>query len=161
MISKGEAKSDTTTYRTRSVSDEEISELLEDMVDPRQGRIGVFETAEVAEIINKVPRHARRFITGERPLTAGMFANLCREANERGDRRLLDLLLPVGATLSFRSEVATNGSVDDELGQKTEYEGKMRAAFNSGNLVEAQYWNDKAKETQGDIDQEIARKGSK
>lgn len=158
---KSSASSLLTSIVTSSVTDDMLCEVLQDLVEPPGKAEGLLTTEEVSALIHKGYRHTRRFINSEQPLTAAMFVRLAQESFLRGDQRLLSFIVPPGYTLVPLKEAATNGNVDDEIGDLTEAQGRMRECFNRGDMRGAKKWQAKAKEIQQRIDLEIERKGGK
>jgi len=152
----------TVSTSIRPLLEDTVADLVYTMVNPpERGAEGLFTTKEIADLIFKSDRQARRYIDGEVPYTALMYIRLAQAAFERGDRRLFDLVMPTGFVVIPSQDVATNDSLDDELAEEQLYSGNMREAFNRGDIKEARKWKAKKDAISNRIERELAKKGEK
>lgn len=93
-----------------TLSDDEIAKAVYEVVIVK----GVLTVGEVADIIHKSDRHAYRYLEGEVPFKVSQFIAIAQVAFERGDRSLIDLILPTGHILTSLEDSALNGTVADE-----------------------------------------------
>lgn len=77
---------------------------------------------------------------------------------DRGDYTLIQLAMPKGLVLMPIEEVATDGCLDDEIGDMTESVGQTRSKFNQGDLRGAKRALNKAKKDMLKMEAEIKAK---
>lgn len=158
MTSKQNPSSDSPSIRP--LLEDTIADIVHSMVfPPERGAEGLFSVKEIADLIFKSDRHARRYIDGEVPYTGLMFIRLAQAAYAKGDTRLMDLVKPEGYVLSPSHDVPTNDSLDDELAEEQLYSGRMREAYERGDVKDARKWKKKKDEISNRIDRELAKKG--
>lgn len=91
----------------------------------------------LADLFECTTRHARRIKENESDITAVQFVRLASVLAEQGDFRFIEILLPVGMTVTKLNDVQTNASLDDEYADDTELKGKVRELYRQGKNQEA------------------------
>ena len=114
-----------------------------------KGPGAVFTAEELAKVFGRDARTIYHYGTGQVRLTISQFATLVLESAKRGNRELLDALTPQP------NGVATNGDVDDELGELTQDLGDARKAFKRGEFRTAKRFAGEVKQDAVALEQEI------
>jgi hypothetical protein len=145
-----------TSFRTPT--DDEVSEVLEDIMYPGQRRKSIFTFDDLSKFVSRSERHARRYAKGEQPLTAAQFIRIAVESLRRGCRRFIDLVIPPNHALVEFKAALIDDDVDDELGEIVSNLGMMRECYLKQDIAGALDWLMKAKDPINRLDLTLERR---